>query len=140
MPADVPGPAPGAAGLPTRAVLDTNVLISAALLPQSVSARLLQQVLVQSRLVFSQATFAELETRLWKPTFDRYITLDTRRLLANLSAVAEWAVKLIKKLHEVSMHETKSPPAFAWRACSLRGGSAQYISGTYISCGTGPRM
>ena len=25
MPADVPGPAPGAAGLPTRAVLDTNI-------------------------------------------------------------------------------------------------------------------
>ena len=91
MRADAPSPAPGTAGVPARVVLDTNVLISAALLPRSVPVRLLQHVLVQSRLVFSQATFAELETRLWKPKFDRYVSLDTRRrLLADLSAVAEW--------------------------------------------------
>lgn len=86
-----PDPAPGTAGLPARVVLDTNVLISAALLPRSVPAHLLRQVLLQSRLVFSQATFTELETRLWKPKFDRYLSLDTRRsLLTDLSAVAEW--------------------------------------------------
>lgn len=88
-----PGPDDPAAGtgLPLRVVLDTNVLISAALLPVSVPARVLHQVLARSRLVFSDATFAELETRLWKPKFDRYITLETRRaLLHDLAAVAEW--------------------------------------------------
>lgn len=78
-------------GLPLRVVLDTDLLISAALLTESVPARLLHQVLARSRLVFSDATFAELETRLWKPRFDRYLTLETRRaLLHDLTAVAEW--------------------------------------------------
>ena len=91
MATDAPSPAPDAIGLPARVVLDTNVLISAALLSRSLLAQLLRQVLVQSRLVFSQATLTELETRLWKPKFDRYISLDMRHLLlADLSAVAEW--------------------------------------------------
>ena len=91
MRGDAPSPAPDATGLPARVVLDTNVLISAALLPRSVPARLLQHVLVHSRLVFSLATFTELETRLWKPKFDRYLSMDMRLdLLRNLNGAALW--------------------------------------------------
>lgn len=80
-----------AAPAPLRVVVDTNVLISAALLPQSVPALLLHHLLAHARLVFSAATFSELETRLWKPKFDRYLTLDARRrLLVDLGAVADW--------------------------------------------------
>lgn len=52
---------------------------------------LLNRLLTRGRLVFSAATFAELETRLWRPRFDRYITLEQRKLLLHdLDAVAEW--------------------------------------------------
>jgi uncharacterized protein len=76
-----------------RWVLDTNVLISAALIKGSVPATLLTHILVSHRLVFSADTFAELETRIWKPKFDRYITLEDRRLLlADLGGAADWMV------------------------------------------------
>jgi uncharacterized protein len=64
-----------------QVVVDTNVLISAALLPQSIPAQLVDWLLQHSLLVFSPATFAELESRLWKPKFDRYLSLDVRKSL-----------------------------------------------------------
>jgi uncharacterized protein len=75
-----------------RLVIDTNVLISAALSPRGAPAQLVQAVLAEHCMVFSQATFAELETRLWKPKFDRYVSLEARKaLLRDFSAAAVWA-------------------------------------------------
>jgi putative PIN family toxin of toxin-antitoxin system len=72
-------------------VLDTNVLISAALSRQGSSYALVQQVLSHAHLVFSEPTFEELRTRLYRPKFDRYISLDMReRVLRDLSACAVW--------------------------------------------------
>ena len=63
--------------LPTRAegfVFDTNVLISAALRPSSVPNKALEMVEKQGGvLLFSLETLEELETRLRRPKFDRYI-------------------------------------------------------------------
>lgn len=74
-----------------RFVIDTNVLISAALLGGSVPAQWLNHVLRHGRLVFSDATYAELETRLWRPKFDRYVSTEGRKsLLRDLQATAEW--------------------------------------------------
>jgi len=74
-----------------RWVIDTNVLISAALLSGSLPAALVSRALRDFRIVFSSATFAELETRLWRPKFDRTITLESRKLLLHdLAAAAEW--------------------------------------------------
>jgi uncharacterized protein len=74
-----------------RVVIDTNVLISAALSSPGTPAQLLRHVLEHERLVFSEQTFAELNTRLYRPKFDRYITLEQRqRLLHDLSACADW--------------------------------------------------
>lgn len=74
-----------------RAVIDSNVLISAALAAHSAPARITFWILEHGSLLFSDATFAELETRLWRPKFDRYLSLEARRLLLHdLSAVAEW--------------------------------------------------
>ncbi|MBK8664984.1 MAG: putative toxin-antitoxin system toxin component, PIN family [Burkholderiales bacterium] len=112
------------AGVPSRVVLDTNVLISAALLPSSVPARLLHHLLVHSRLVFSAATFAELETRLWKPKFDRYITLAARRsLLAELSAVAEWV-----KPRSTTRH-SRDPDDDAFIHAAIEGRASWLVSG-----------
>lgn len=72
-------------------VLDTNVLISAALSRQGSPYTLVQQVLAHARVVFSEPTFEELQTRLYRPKFDRYISLDMRqRVLRDLSACAVW--------------------------------------------------
>lgn len=76
-----------------RVVVDTNVLLSAALLPQSVPAVLVDYLLQGSRLVFSGATFAELETRIWKPKFDRYLSMERRRnILRDIDASALWVI------------------------------------------------
>ena len=72
-------------------ILDTNVLISAALSRQGSPYALVQHVLSKARLVFSEPTFEELRTRLYRPKFDRYIGLDMReRVLRDLSACAIW--------------------------------------------------
>ncbi len=62
-----------------KAVIDSNVWLSAALSPEGTPAHVVRHLLLNGVVVFSDATFAELETRLWRPTFDRYISLDTRR-------------------------------------------------------------
>jgi len=73
-----------------RVVIDTNVLISAALLPDSIPARIVDHLLQSATLIFSEQTFAELETRLWRSKFDRYVTADSRRrLLRDLAAIAD---------------------------------------------------
>ena len=74
-----------------KLVIDTNLLISAALSKQGAPAKLVMCVLAQHSLVFSQATFAELRTRIGRPKFDRYISLDDReRLLHDFNACAIW--------------------------------------------------
>lgn len=72
-------------------VVDTNVLLSAALSPLGTAAQLLDHLLRDGALLFSTATFEEFQTRLWKPKFDRYLSMETRRaLLRDLDASAFW--------------------------------------------------
>ncbi len=74
-----------------KRVIDTHILISAGLSSQGAPAKLVQSALAQHRLVFSQATFDELRTRMYRPQFDRYISLEDReRLLRDFSACAIW--------------------------------------------------
>ena len=74
-----------------RVVIDTNVWISAALIPTGTPARLVHHVLAHGVPVLTQQTFEELRTRLHKPKFDRYISLEQRQaLLRDLQACALW--------------------------------------------------
>jgi len=74
-----------------RVVIDTNVLISAALLPASAPARCVDWVLANATLLFSPGTFEELQTRLWRPKFDRYLSLEQRQaILHDIGAAALW--------------------------------------------------
>ena len=74
-----------------RVVVDTNVLLSASLAPNGTPAKLVDWLLSEGRLVLSQATFAELESRIWKPKFDRYLPVERRhRLLREINAAALW--------------------------------------------------
>ncbi len=52
---------------------------------------MVRYLLLNSTVFFSDATFAELETRLWRPKFDRYISLETRRsILRDIKGAAHW--------------------------------------------------
>lgn len=62
-------------------VIDTNVWISAALQPQGVPGQVVRWVLAHALPVFSEATFDELRSRLWKPKFDRWLSIEQRKLL-----------------------------------------------------------
>ena len=74
-----------------KLVVDTNILISAALSAQGAPAKLVRLALAQHRLVFSQATLSELLTRIYRPKFDRYISLESREsLLHDFNASALW--------------------------------------------------
>lgn len=72
-------------------VLDTNVLISAALSSKGAPHALVQHILSHGCLVFSSATFEELRSRLYRPKFDSYLSLEMREgLLHDFSASARW--------------------------------------------------
>jgi putative PIN family toxin of toxin-antitoxin system len=74
-----------------QVVVDTNVIISAALSPRDAPALLLKRFFREGQLVFSAATFDELKTRLWRPRFDPYFTLEQRQsFLHNLASSARW--------------------------------------------------
>lgn len=74
-----------------RVVIDTHIWISAALSRSGAPARLVHRVLAGTLPVFSPETFTELETRLWRPKFDPYISIEMRRLLLHdLNATAFW--------------------------------------------------
>ena len=72
-------------------VLDTNVLISAALSSKGAPHALVQHILNNGFLVFSTATFEELRSRIYRPKFDVYLSLEMREgLLHDFSASARW--------------------------------------------------
>lgn len=73
-------------------VLDTNVLVSAALLPDSPSGRALRQVVLGHELAFSDATWDELHEVLNRSRFDRYFTQAGQRsgYLHALARIARW--------------------------------------------------
>lgn len=64
-----------------RVVIDTNVWISAALQPRSVPGEVVRRVLAHGLPVFSETTFEELRSRLWKSKFDRWLSIEQRKLL-----------------------------------------------------------
>jgi len=61
-----------------RLVIDTNVLISAALWSPSMPSMVLKIALRDHTLLVSDATFAELERKLLDARFDRYAALEAR--------------------------------------------------------------
>ena len=109
---------------PERVVIDTNVLISAALVPGAVPSRVVAYVLQHQRLLFSEQTFEELRTRLHRPKFDRYLSLDDRKLLLHdFNAAAEWVA-----LGEVfSFSRDRNDDKFVQTA--LNGGARWLVSG-----------
>ena len=73
-----------------RVVIDTNVLISRLLAPQSVPARAVSHAVRKGQLLMSDATFEELTEVISRPKFDQYITPEERqKFLRLLHRIAE---------------------------------------------------
>jgi putative PIN family toxin of toxin-antitoxin system len=73
-----------------RVVVDTNVLISGLLLPQSVPARAVERAAGEDQLVATTATLRELMTVLLEPKFNRYVPRERREaLLMRLAPLVE---------------------------------------------------
>jgi putative PIN family toxin of toxin-antitoxin system len=110
-----------------KTVLDTNIWISAALSPSGPPAAVVRQVLQQGLPVFSTETFRELETRLWKTRFDRYLTMELRRsLLADASGAAFW-VDIPESMEQQKF--SRDPDDDAFVRAAIVSGSKWLISG-----------
>lgn len=62
-----------------RIVIDTGVLVSAAIRPESIPALAVEKAWLQFDVCASEETWAELQTVLMRSKFDRYVTPELRQ-------------------------------------------------------------
>jgi putative PIN family toxin of toxin-antitoxin system len=80
--------------------VDTNVFVSAIVLPLSVPRKSVDRALDQGVLLFSEATMTELAEVLFRPKFDPYCGIEDRMLfLSQLRSTAEF-VPIIQLVRE----------------------------------------
>ena len=81
-----------------RVVVDTNVLISALLMPAGKPGQVMRDLAAaNAALLLSRVTFLELASRLDRPKFDRYRTrAQMDRYLEWLAELAEWVKPSIR--------------------------------------------
>ena len=83
-----------------RVVVDTNILVSQLILPNSLPARVLAHVEMQSVLLFSESTMNELSDVLCRPKFDRYVSRENRKgFIQRIGRIAEF-VPIIQTIRE----------------------------------------
>jgi putative PIN family toxin of toxin-antitoxin system len=74
-----------------RVILDTNVLLSRLLLPDSIAARAVRRLLDRAQPIVSEETLRELAETLSRPKFDPYVSqLDRQTFFELFARVAEW--------------------------------------------------
>jgi putative PIN family toxin of toxin-antitoxin system len=86
-----------------RFVVDTNVFVSAIILPHSVPRQAVDKALDHGMLLFSDATMTELEEVLSRSKFDQYSRIEERVLfLVQLKSAAEFipAVQLVRECRD----------------------------------------
>jgi len=83
-----------------RIVVDTNVLVSRLILPESISSQAVRRAVLKSLLLFSEPTMNELADVLSRPKFDRYVThADRKRFVSDLCDIVEF-VPVIQQVRE----------------------------------------
>ena len=107
-----------------RAVLDTNVAVSAALLRRSTPRRALDLVIDHGTLLISIATLAELSEVLGRPRFNRYVSEDTRH---------EFLEMLVREAELIEVTERltlcRDPKDDKFLELAVSGGATHIISG-----------
>ena len=109
---------------PAYIVVDTNVLISAGLLPQSTTAQALALAVEHFVMAQNQDTWHELETRIARPKFDRYFGEFGR--LRHLIKIAQ-SVEFFEVTAQASVSRDKSDDKFL--ALAIDSGACWVISG-----------
>lgn len=79
-------------------VVDTNVLLSFVIRPHGFIGEVVSWLLDNRQLIFCTETFDELKTRLWRPKFDRYVTIEERKLFLNDYAMNAGWVEITNEL------------------------------------------
>lgn len=105
-------------------VIDTNVLISAGLLPQSKTAQVLALAVEHFVIAHNKDTWHELETRIARPKFDRYFG-DSGRL-RHLAKIAQ-SIQRFEVSAAVSVSRDKTDDKFIELA--IDSGASILISG-----------
>ena len=105
-------------------VIDTNVLISAGLLPESKTAQVLALDVDHFVIAQNQDTWRELETRIARPKFDRYFGESGR--LRHLVTIAQ-SIKHFEVSTQVSVSRDKTDDKFI--ALAIDSGATILISG-----------
>jgi putative PIN family toxin of toxin-antitoxin system len=105
-------------------VIDTNVLISAGLLPQSKTAQVLALAVEHFVIAQNKDTWHELETRIARPKFDRYF--DDSGRLRHLAKIAQ-SIQRFEVSAAVSVSRDKTDDKFIELA--IDSGASILISG-----------
>jgi putative PIN family toxin of toxin-antitoxin system len=79
-------------------VIDTNVLVSSILIKKSSSDAALKKARSLGNLLFSEATFQELQTVLNRSKFDRYVSLQVRSEFIFRLRLASELVEIIERV------------------------------------------
>jgi putative PIN family toxin of toxin-antitoxin system len=107
--------------------LDTNVLISAALFKTSIPGQVVRHVFSMAVPVWSSATYAELESRLWRPKFDCYASLEDRRAyLIEARSVGMW---VDIPTHLAAQRHSRDPNDDAFVHAALAAKAAWLVTG-----------
>jgi uncharacterized protein len=107
-----------------RIVIDTNIVVSAALLPRSVPRQAFDAAISHGKLLISKATTVELGEVLRRPKFNRYLTEGKRlEFLALLMREAEGV-----EVNEV-IAECRDPKDDKFLELAVNGAASHIISG-----------
>ena len=101
-----------------RVVIDTNVWISGQLTIAGVAAELTRLVIQHGLPVFSDQTFDELKTRLWRTKFDRYLSVDRRNMMLQEVHVSGFWVDVPPDIADLSFCRDASDDKFIQLALS----------------------
>lgn len=89
--------------IPRRLVVDTNVFASAIIFPRSAPRQLVDDALDHGVVLFSDVTMSELTEVLSRSKFDRYASVQERRLfLGQLERAAEFVsnIRLVRECRD----------------------------------------
>jgi putative PIN family toxin of toxin-antitoxin system len=108
----------------SRVVVDTNILVSQLILPESLPAQALAQAEMRSILLFSESTMYELSDVLSRPKFDRYVSREARKgFIQRVGRIAEF-VPIIQ-----TVRECRDPKDDKFLEVALNGRADVIISG-----------
>jgi predicted nucleic acid-binding protein len=82
-----------------RLVLDTNLLVSRLLLPDSLPAAAVRKAVREADILASDDTLLELADILSRPKFDRYVSLEDRREFLRSFGRIALKVEIVRTVH-----------------------------------------